>query len=147
MMIRPDVSKEATVGKILFLDDMGWRHSEFTRRSDRWPDIKVWQAHTAKGAIALLESETFDQIFLDHDLSEDDIMIEVGKKGTVPTGMDVVDHIMTMENPPMDIIVHSCNGPARMAMVVKLESHPAKPRVRGIPFPSLLTFIDASQQP
>lgn len=132
------------MGKILFLDDMGWRHSEFTRRSDRWPKVRVWQAHTAKGAIELLKSEQFDQAFLDHDLSEDDIMVTVGGPSKVPTGMDVVDHIMTMESPPMDIIVHSCNGPARDAMVAKLESHPAKPKVRGIPFPSLLVFLDAA---
>jgi hypothetical protein len=132
------------LGKILFLDDMGWKHSEFTRRTDRWKDVRVRQTHTARGAIELLKSETFDQVFLDHDLSEDDIMVEVGGPSKVPTGMDVVEHILTMDRPPMDIIVHSCNGPARMEMVRRLEAHPAKPRVRGIPFPSLLVFLDAA---
>ncbi len=130
-----------TEAKVLFLDDMGWRHSEFTRLTDRQPNVRVWQAHTAKGAIALLQSEKFDQVFLDHDLSEDDIMCEVGGPSTVPTGMVVVDHIMTMSDPPRDIIVHSCNGPARMAMVVKLESHPVGIRVRGLPFPELLRLM------
>ena len=136
--------KMIPMGKILFLDDMGWRHSEFTRRTDRWPDMKVWQAHTANEAISLLESERFDQVFLDHDLSEEDIMIAPGVVAKVPTGMTVVDHIMQMADPPMDIIVHSCNGPARAAMVAKLESHPAKPKVRSIPFPNLLSFLDAA---
>lgn len=131
-------------GKILFLDDMGWRHSEFTRRTDMDPGVRVWQAHHAMGAIALLNSEIFDQVFLDHDLSEDDIMIVPGQKSQVPTGMTVVDHIMGMDNPPKDVIVHSCNEPAAMAMVVKLESHPAKIRVRRIAFPHLLQLLDNS---
>jgi hypothetical protein len=134
------------MGKILFLDDMGWRHSEFTRRSDRDPTLRVWQAHSAKGAIALLESTSFDQVFLDHDLSEDDIMIKVGEKGTVPTGMDVVDHILTMENPPRDIIIHSCNRPAAEEMMRRLESiSPNKVfSIRRIPFPELLHAIDSA---
>ena len=132
------------MGKILFLDDMGWRHSEFTRRTDKMPDAKVWQAHTAKGAIALLESETFDQVFLDHDLSDDDIMVKPGGKTKVPTGMDVVDFIMKMESPPMDIVVHSCNGPAALTMAYRLAEHPAKIRVRRLAFPELLRAIDMS---
>ncbi len=134
----------AMQGKILFLDDMGWRHSEFTRYTDRVKDVRVWQAHNASGAIALLGSESFDQVFLDHDLSEDDIMVKVGEKTKVPSGMDVVDHILTMEKPPMDVIVHSCNGPASIEMVLRLESHPAKIRVRRLPFPELLRALSFS---
>lgn len=130
--------------KILFLDDMGWRHSEFTRRTDRVNDLKVWQAHNARGAIQLLESESFDQVFLDHDLSEEDTMIEVGKEGMVPTGMTVVEHILKMEHPPMDVIVHSCNGPAAFEMVRRLIDHPAKIRVRRLAFPDLLSAMDRS---
>ncbi len=132
------------MAKILFLDDMGWRHSEFTRRTDRDPGMKVWQAHTAKGAIELLKSEKFDQVFLDHDLSEDDIMIKVGEQGKAPTGMDVVDFILTMEDPPPDVIVHSCNGPAAWEMVIRLERHPTKIKVRKIPFPQLIHAIDVA---
>lgn len=132
------------MGNVLFLDDMGWRHSEFTRRSDRMPDIKVWQAHSANGAIELLKSQAFDQVFLDHDLSEDDILIKVGEQSKVPTGMDVVDFILTMENPPREVIVHSCNGPASWEMVIRLERHPAKIRVKRLPFPELLRAIDVS---
>ncbi len=130
--------------KILFLDDMGWRHSEFTRITDRLPETRVWQAHSAKGAIELLKSETFQQVFLDHDLSEEDVMIKVGEKGTAPTGMDVVEHILTMDSPPTDIIVHSCNGPAAEEMVRRLESHPKKIQVRRIPFPTLIQRLNAA---
>lgn len=129
---------------VLFLDDMGWRHSEFIRRSDRQPDVRVWQAHTAAEAITLLKSEVFDQVFLDHDLSEDDVLIKPGERPKVPTGMDVVDFILTMSEPPMDVIVHSCNGPAALEMVLRLESHQAKIRVRRIAFPYLLNAIDAA---
>lgn len=128
--------------RVLFLDDMGWRHSEFRLRADRQPDTRVSHVHSAADAIALLQSETFDQVFLDHDLSEDDILMKPGSDSKVPTGMDVVDHILTMERPPMDVIVHSCNGPAAWEMVLRLERHPAKIRVRRLPFPELIRAID-----
>ena len=127
--------------RVLFLDDMGWRHSEFTRQTDRRPDVRVWQAHTAKGAIELLNSQEFDQVFLDHDLTEDDVMCVVGGPTVAPTGMTVVDHIMTMPAPPREVVVHSCNGPAAAAMHVRLEEHPAGIRVRRVPFPELIRLL------
>lgn len=128
---------------VLFLDDMGWRHSEFTRITDRIDGVQVWQAQTANGAITFLGANEFDQVFLDHDLSEEDIMIKVGEDGRVPTGMTVVDYILTMENPPPHIIVHSCNGPARDEMVKRLQSHPKAGRVEGVPFPELMSRLRA----
>src|SRR5574337_350424 len=133
--------------KVLFLDDMGWRHSEFTRRTDRMPQIKVWQAHHAMGAIQLLNSVEFDQAFLDHDLSEEDIMIIPGQRSHVPTGMTVVEHIMTMERPPRQIVIHSHNGPAALEMEARLRTHPAGIRVSRCPFALMLAVLDQDLLP
>lgn len=134
------------MGRILFLDDMEHRHKEFLRLSNMIPphDHEIVQVWSAKQAIDKLKSETFDQVFLDHDLSEDDIMVKVGEKTKVQTGMDVVDFILKMEKPPMDVIVHSCNGPAAWQMSLRLSEHPAKIRVRKLAFPELLRALSAS---
>ncbi len=131
------------MGRILFLDDMEQRHSEFVKATLGREHVIV-QVWSAKEAIQKLEEETFDQVFLDHDLSEDDIMVKVGSPSKVRTGMDVVDHIMKMESPPLDVIVHSCNGPAAWQMAYRLAEHPAKIRVRRLAFPELLRAIYAS---
>lgn len=128
------------MGNILFLDDMEERHREFGRIS-----IGHWVAHvfSAEDAIDILGKVKFDQVFLDHDLSREDIMIKVGEDGKVPTGMTVVDHIITMEDPPPDVIIHSCNGPARTEMHRRLEEK-TQIRVRSIPFPELIHRIGSS---
>ena len=122
---------------ILFLDDMEWRHSEFSRLAFK-RELQVIHARSAAEAIEALGSRKFDQVFLDHDLSEDDIMIVPGEPSKVPTGMDVVRHIVLMPDPPQDVIVHSCNGPARTEMVRQLEESGRIGRVRGIPFTELI---------
>lgn len=131
------------MGRILFLDDMEQRHKEFAKyvMGRGHSLVQVW---TAAQAIKELNTSTFDQVFLDHDLSLDDIMVVVGEHSKEPTGMDVVDHIMTMPTPPPDIIIHSCNGPAAMQMLLKLEEHHAKPKVRKIAFPNLLQLLWSS---
>jgi predicted O-methyltransferase YrrM len=126
------------MGKILFLDDMEERHKAFLKVSIGHEVVQVW---CAEDAIAALKESQFDQVFLDHDLSEDDIMVRVGEDSKVPTGMTVVDHIMTMDAPPQDIIVHSCNGPAAWHMATKLEGHQSKGKVRKIAFPFLLQLM------
>jgi hypothetical protein len=131
------------MGRILFLDDMEHRHTEFKRLAHMIPphDHEVVQVWTAEQAIKRLKSERFDQVFLDHDLSHEDIMVEVGAKSKMPTGMTVVDHIMTMQSPPLDVIVHSCNGPAAWQMAYRLAEHPSKIRVRRLAFPDLLVSL------
>ena len=119
------------MNNILFLDDMQYRHDEFSRIVDHMSDVLVSKVYTASAAIALLETEPFDQVFLDHDLALDE-------ESSEPTGMTVVYHILTMPRPPVQVIVHSCNGPAATMMAQKLESHPAGIWVRRIPFPELL---------
>ena len=130
------------MASILFLDDMEDRHREFMRavRGTHAYAHAVVRVYTARDAIKALESQRFDQVFLDHDLSLDDIMIKVGADSKVPTGMQVVDHILKMEHPPGHVVVHSCNGPAAREMEDRLrESTVAK--VDRIPFPDLLSRI------
>ncbi len=123
---------------VLFLDDMEWRHSEFSKVVDHLPDVFISRVFTAGAAIDLLSSEPFDQVFLDHDLCAQDVMMAPGAPSVVPTGMDVVDAILAMPRPPTQVVVHSCNGPAAARMVERLETHPAGIWVRRIPFPTLL---------
>lgn len=121
---------------VLFLDDMESRHKEFDRL--RPDDARVTHVYTAAAAIKEIERLRPVQVFLDHDLSEQDIMCVVGEATTEPTGMTVVDHIMTMDDPPRNVVIHSCNGPARMEMCARLREHPAGIRVQEVPFPELM---------
>lgn len=130
-------TKEGTL--VLFLDDMAWRHSEFKRVTENLNGAMVTHAHTAAEAIERLSLVAFDQVFLDHDLSEEDVMVPVGEASRVPTGMSVVDHILTMDSPPQDVVIHSCNEPAARAMQQRLLlHHTGIKRVLRVPFPELL---------
>ena len=126
---------------VLFLDDMEYRHKEFRRITENLGNVRIMHVYTADEAIEELKLSTFDQVFLDHDLSEEDIMVAVGAKSKVRTGMDVVDHILTMERPPQEVIVHSCNGPAAAIMQVRLDTHKGIRSVKRVPFPELLRLI------
>lgn len=130
---------------ILFLDDMKWRHTEFRRVIDEfYPDMDVTYVWNASDAIEALKTKTFVQVFLDHDLSEDDIMMVVGQEGTVPSGMTVVDFICEMEKPPSTACIHSCNGPAAVEMELRLERHPAGIFCQRVAFPSLIPLMEQS---
>ena len=72
--------------KILFLDDSRERQSVF-RRNTIGHIVKF--ASSADEAIAFLEKETFDQIWLDHDL--EDIYLKSGSQK--PTGRDVSKYL------------------------------------------------------
>lgn len=128
--------------RVLFLDDMAWRHSEFAKALFKRgvERVEVHRAWTAEEAVEFLHMYDFDQVFLDHDLHENDVMVVVGERSEVPTGMAVVDHIVAMENPPKDIIVHSLNGPARFEMCRRLEERGGI-RVRNLPFHDLLRLL------
>jgi hypothetical protein len=128
---------------VLFLDDMKSRHATFGRLVDEMSGVCLWRAHTAAEAIQLLMSETrFGQVFLDHDLSEEDIMVRVGERSRVPTGMTVVDHILTMPDPPREVFVHTCNPDAGDEMVRRLQTHPAGIVVHRFPFPMLIQLME-----
>ncbi len=109
---------------ILFLDDMAWRHTSFAKLLDHkgYRDGVVW-CWTADEAIDALKIRAFDQIFLDHDLSEEDVMTEPGK-GKVDTGMKVVDYLCQVSQyTPVTshVILHSMNGPAASEMWLRLQ--------------------------
>lgn len=137
--------------KILFLDDMEERHKAFKRVLQWRQGLDFTYVYTAADAIAALNANHFDQAFLDHDLSLEDIMAEPGDPNAkVPTGMTVVDHILTMARPPGMVCVHSCNGPAATEMVARLKGHPAYSEISlsgeyfyamQVPFPHLITQL------
>lgn len=135
-MVLPTEDSEAEP-LVLFLDDMEWRHKEFRRVTENL-NVRVVHVHTADEAIAELKLRSFDQVFLDHDLSEEDIMVEAGARSHAKTGMDVVDHLLMMESPPKEVIVHSCNAPAAAIMHVRLDDHPRIRSVKRVSFPLLI---------
>ncbi|MFA6159164.1 MAG: cyclic-phosphate processing receiver domain-containing protein [Candidatus Paceibacterota bacterium] len=135
--------------KILFLDDMQARHKSFRENSSESQSLefggwKVTHVNTASEAIAALgDMSLYEIVFLDHDLSEEDIMNVPGRPSKVPTGMDVVDHICKMSRPPESIVIHSCNAPAADEMSRRLthdrqRSGGTALNVQLIPFPHLI---------
>jgi len=116
--------------QILFLDDDHERHHTFRARTkalgyhDRFQIVQVF---TSADAIQHLRDRagTIEQVFLDHDLSCDDV------------GMKVVDHICTMQTPPPIVTVHSVNDVRSVEMCTRL----AELRtilVQRVPFPQLI---------
>lgn len=139
LMVFPTQASE-TESLVLFLDDMEWRHKEFRRVTENL-NVRVVHVYSADEAITELKLHSFVQVFLDHDLSEEDIMVDVSAGSVYPTGMAVVDHILTMESPSQEVIVHSCNGPAAAVMHVRLDTHRGIRSVKRTPFPELLRLI------
>jgi len=131
--------------RILFLDDMQTRHNTFRDLVEDQRDLDLLIAYNASQAISYLGTDgcDIDQAFLDHDLSEEDIMCEVGGASRVPTGMTVVDHIVTMKAPPRQVIVHTCNGPAGDEMERRLKD--AGIQVIRLPFPHLVHALRQSK--
>jgi ActR/RegA family two-component response regulator len=123
---------------VLFLDDMQARHDAFSKAvlHRNW---RIVHAHTAATAIKYLRDHPGEVAiaFLDHDLSEQDIMVAVGEPSHVPTGMHVVTAIVEMppEARPTSVVVHSCNEPAAREMQARLED--AGVQVRRMAFPQL----------
>jgi len=130
---------------VLFLDDDHERHHQFRERmtalgcAARYELVYV---HTASDAIRALDARAGDiaYAFLDHDLSEADILVEVGAPTQVPTGMAVVEHILTMAQPPRAVVVHKYNFDAAHAMCARLQPHAAI-AVKRIPFAHMITQL------
>ncbi|HEY0193044.1 MAG TPA: cyclic-phosphate processing receiver domain-containing protein [Kofleriaceae bacterium] len=127
---------------VLFLDDDHQRHGLFRAQIEQRGYARRFQmlyAFSAEQAIQALRDHEGDilQAFLDHDLSEDDIMVAVGAPSKVPTGMTVVDHILTMKRPPTAVVVHSYNQVAAIEMCARLASL-GTIDVKRIPFASML---------
>ncbi|HET9627749.1 MAG TPA: cyclic-phosphate processing receiver domain-containing protein [Kofleriaceae bacterium] len=127
---------------VLFLDDDHSRHALFRERAEelgygsRYKMLYVYSAAQAIEALQAHEGELI-RAFLDHDLSEADIMVAVGAPSQVPTGMTVVEHILTMKQPPVAVTVHSYNEAAAVEMCARL-SELGTIDVRRVPFAVLL---------
>jgi len=130
------------MASVLFLDDDHDRHDRFRARIEalgyltRFRMIYVHSAHDAIAALREHEGE-ITQAFLDHDLSVADQMAVPGEPTLAPTGMVVVDHIVTMQRPPEAIVVHSLNYTAAIEMCARLTGH-GKIAVTRVPFSLLL---------
>ena len=130
---------------VLFLDDDHDRHQRFHAcveargYLERFDMIYVFTAADAIQALRDHEGEIV-QAYLDHDLSEHDLLVAVGEPTKVPTGMAVVDHIVAMQRPPPSVVVHSLNHDAAIEMCARLASLP-EVDVRRVPFSLLLAQI------
>ena len=79
--------------KILFIDDEEVRHKLMSKK---YYGHNITYVKTAKEAFKALKNDTFDVIFLDHDL------------GTDKTGADIAERIKKMKI-KSQVIVHSLN--------------------------------------
>jgi len=127
---------------LLFLDDDRDRHAQFRARVEALgyrERHRLIYVFTAAEAIRVLRDHEGEiaQVFLDHDLCEDDHWVVPGAPSRVPTGMAVVDHIVTMRRLPPVITVHSFNYPAAVEMCARLSALPGV-AVKRIPFLQLL---------
>jgi hypothetical protein len=127
---------------VLFLDDDRARHAHFRARVEalgyarRHRVIYVFTAADAIDALRTHEGQ-IHTAFLDHDLCVDDHWVAPGAPSKVPTGMVVVDHIVTMRQPPGAVTVHSFNHHAAVAMCARLAALDGI-AVKYIPFDQLL---------
>lgn len=105
--------------KILFLDDDMARWRAFNDWAIAFGGHHVFMSTNAAGAIRDLDRNTFDAVFLDHDLKEEHY------KGAHDNacGCVVADAIVTSAKPfPKFIIVHSHNPEAAKVMTEWIAS-------------------------
>jgi len=88
--------------KILILDDDQNRHKIFAQKLI---GHEVVHTYTAMATIAHLKNDTFDYVFLDHDLGGK-VFVESGEK----TGFQVAEWLShNVKHQPTNIIIHSFN--------------------------------------
>ena len=126
----------------LFLDDDHDRHAHFRARVEALRLLgheRILYVFSAAEAIEALRTHEGEitEAFLDHDLCVEDHWVAPGGPSKVPTGMAVVEYIVTMRRPPSVITVHSFNYDAALVMCERLSALPAV-AVRQIPFHQLL---------
>jgi DNA-binding LacI/PurR family transcriptional regulator len=126
----------------LFLDDDHDRHVHFRARAEALRQLgheRILYVFSAAEAIAALRDHDGEiaEAFLDHDLCMEDHWVAPGAPSKVPTGMAVVDYIVTMRQPPAVITVHSFNYDAALVMCSRLAMLRAV-AVKHIPFNQLL---------
>jgi len=103
--------------KILFIDDSPYRHIDFTKLI---PDADM--VFNYKQAINALCHTMYDIIFLDHDLSEEDIGCLPGVTNKDKTGTDIVNFMVQNNIKPTEaVVIHSFNpiGSDRMERILQ----------------------------
>jgi CheY-like chemotaxis protein len=102
--------------RILILDDMQVRHDAYARM---YIGNDFTHVYTADEAIAALQGDRFNAVFLDRDLDDHATM---GLTPLEKTGEDVVDYMLTM---PVGlrplVVVHSWNTTAAIRMHDRLR--------------------------
>lgn len=115
-------SKRIKTMKILFLDDDLNRHQIFKQNL---PGIDIDQAFSAKDAIEKINKNTYNVVFLDHDLSEHHYRDESSNDDE--TGQMVAKYISNnKEKFPNDVVIvlHSLNPVGRAEMKKILKNFP-----------------------
>ncbi|MCV0439867.1 MAG: response regulator [Hydrogenophaga sp.] len=119
--------------KILILEDDENRIATFMEKLPTWQDVTC--VTTAEAAIEKLSTEEFAVVFLDHDLGGE-VYVDPSNPNT---GSGVVrwmlQNVETVQDP--DIVIHSMNTPAALAMEQDLKGKYGF--VWRIPFPTLVT--------
>lgn len=111
--------------RVLFLDDDPERQTRFRMNAIGCDLVQVWNYEEAAVALA---GDRFDQVFLDHDLSERQAVWPALDGGDEPyghgerTGLDVAQLVAALpdEKRPSLVIIHSYNpdGARRMHQVL-----------------------------
>lgn len=106
--------------RVLFLDDDPGRHSDFRMGSIGHDVVFV---ETYAEAVHMLQNQgKFDDVWLDHDLSEE--MAEGRGRYGEKTGYDVACVVASLpiELRPARVVVHSLNAPGGERMMSALRS-------------------------
>jgi hypothetical protein len=133
--------------KILFLDDMFDRHARFFDHCAQYGAVneetgqtlaKIYSAYDYGEATAAMMKQSFDVVFLDHDLSLESIMCDPETSEEL-TGTSVAKWMVEFfENsllPKPQVVLHSLNpeGRKRMKMILRDAGF----EVKEIPFTQL----------
>jgi len=109
--------------KVLFLDDDEQRHTMFEFKHRGQLDITHVRNYD-EFIDAVQSGERYEMYFLDHDLSDEDAMVEPGASSKEKTGTDVAEWIASnvdAKNGP-GIVVHSLNPPGAERMALNLRN-------------------------
>lgn len=127
-----DLKSERTPIKIFLLDDDHRRHRWFKKRFEG-DEIDI--AETVGDAIPVLEKNSYDAIFLDHDLLPHHYKSD--ERDDENTGYAIARWLSenNAKQPAATIIVHTRNSDAGMRMIECLRSK--ERNVEYVPFPLL----------
>ena len=97
--------------RVLILDDDEDRHVAFRKK---YPTAELTHVYTSKEAIKKLENESFDWVFLDHDLGGQ-MMVKSGDDTGYEVANWMSEHIDRL--PTKGILLHSLNPVGRKNMM------------------------------